>query len=181
MSGMISAPLLCWIAVSPIILFKNSKVPPELYGVVQIPIFGFYILGNAVLRRMTYKRSLTEIIRIGFPICFIGMASMSVLTYFFTSSYWSIILPLSFYCLGNGMISAPLTRQALYSSSEAKGSVSAVYGFISTAVLIGSISSMSIIFHDNNLEFGLFCLGCIFVLAALLKWFLSGTTEPELS
>jgi DHA1 family multidrug/chloramphenicol efflux transport protein-like MFS transporter len=148
-NGLLGVPILCWIAVSPLILFERAHISPELYGAVQIPIFGCYMLGSAILRRLTHGRSLMEIIRIGVPICIASVFAFGAIIHIYPNSYWSYVIPLSFYCIGAGITSAPLTRKTLYASDESKGSVSAVFQFITSTVLIFSISLMPLIFSPN--------------------------------
>ena len=185
LSGFLSAPILCWIAISPIVLFENAKISPELYGVVQIPIFGFFILGNLILRKLTYGHSLRKIIQIAFPICIGSLILLGFFSYYAPTSYWSLVLPLSLFCLGNGIISAPIVRLSLFpphsgnsgnsgnSENPGTGIASAVHGLISNAVLIATVSIMPLVFHGKNSEFGLFCLGCgvviIFIFGKFLK------------
>lgn len=146
LDGLIKAPFLCWISISPIVLFERAHISAEYYGIVQLPIFGFYILGSAVLRKFTYTLSLPKILKIGFPICLIAIPIFFVSLYFYPYSYWSLIGPLSFFSFGAGLVTAPLNRLTLYSSNEGKGSVSAVFQFISSGIQIIAISMMSFIF-----------------------------------
>jgi DHA1 family multidrug/chloramphenicol efflux transport protein-like MFS transporter len=131
LSGFLAVPIICWIAISPIVLFENAKISPNLYGAVQVPIFGFYILGNFALRKLTYKYSLKEIIQIATPICLVALVILCFCSYFYSTSYWSLVLPLSLFCLGDGILSAPIARLSLYSSDRGKGVASAVHGLIS--------------------------------------------------
>ncbi|MEO5968419.1 MAG: MFS transporter [Bdellovibrionia bacterium] len=172
LSGFLAAPILCWIAISPIVLFENAKISAELYGIVQIPVFGFFILGNFILRKLTYKYTLKRIIQIAFPICITSLVILFLFPHYYPDSYWSLVLPLSLFCLGNGIINAPITRLSLFSSDTAKGTASAVYGLISNVVLIAAVSVMPLVFQGKNADFGLFCLICGIVIAFILERFL---------
>jgi DHA1 family multidrug/chloramphenicol efflux transport protein-like MFS transporter len=172
LSGFLSAPILCWIAISPIVLFENAKIPSEYYGAVQIPIFGFFMLGNFFLRKLTYKHSLKKIIKIAFPICMTALTLLCFFSYYYPSSYWSLVLPLSLFCLGDGIISAPIARLTLFSSDSGKGVASAVNGLISNIVMIVAVSVMPLVFRGKNSDFGLFCLVCGVIIAFILERFL---------
>jgi DHA1 family multidrug/chloramphenicol efflux transport protein-like MFS transporter len=178
-NGFLTAPILCWIGISPIVLFENEKVSPLLYGAVQVPIFGLFILGNMLLRRFTYQYSLKQIVRMAFPLCLTGMGSMVAATYFFPQSSLALILPLSLYCLGDGIINAPITRLALYSSNHSKGTASAVFGLISNVIFIAAVSLMPMVFQGKNFHFAVFSLACTLVIWGSLGWFLRSDQVPE--
>ncbi len=158
LNGLIASPTLSWIAISPIILFKNSNVSANLYGIVQIPVFGLYILGGFFLRLFSHRLGLTQLIQLGFPFYFLGIMGIYLACLFYPDSYWSIILPLSLSCFGNGIIGSPLNRQALFSTTEKKGIASAVYNFVSMLILIGAVSSLPLIFKGRNFDFAIFSL-----------------------
>jgi DHA1 family multidrug/chloramphenicol efflux transport protein-like MFS transporter len=154
-------------------LFENAKISPSFYGVVQIPIFGSFILGNFVLRKMTYTRSLKQIVQIGFPICIAALVLQLAWTWYDPDSFWSLVVPLSLFCLGGGIIGAPITRLSLYSTSAGKGTASAVHGLVSSIVLILAVSFMPLVFHGKNVEFGWFGFATAIITGLICGRFLS--------
>jgi DHA1 family multidrug/chloramphenicol efflux transport protein-like MFS transporter len=132
--GFASLPLLAWIAQSPVILISGEGLPPFEYGLLQVPIFGALIVGNVTLAKLTGKRSVEQLIKLGAGPMIIGLIIAAAATLLSGHAYLWMTAGLSFYAFGIGVANAGLYRLTLFSSSMSKGTVSAAMGMISMMV-----------------------------------------------
>jgi DHA1 family multidrug/chloramphenicol efflux transport protein-like MFS transporter len=168
--GFLAIPCLVWIAISPIMLITEAHLPLIHYGLWQIPIFSADIIGNLVLRRLTYNFSLKQIIIIGALVSTTGL-SLSVLITFFHASYLAVIPGIIIYALGLGITIGPLSRKVLYSTQVTKGTASALMTILIMAIEAGGVELVNLIYKThNNLYFSLYCLatGIIFLLCLVV-------------
>ncbi|MGC6389348.1 MFS transporter [Ewingella sp. S1.OA.A_B6] len=132
--GFASLPLLAWIAQSPVILISGEGLPPFEYGLLQVPIFGALIIGNITLAKLTGKRSVEQLIKLGAGPMIVGLIIAAAATLLSGHAYLWMTAGLSFYAFGIGVANAGLYRLTLFSSSMSKGTVSAAMGMISMMV-----------------------------------------------
>lgn len=132
--GFASLPLLAWIAQSPVILISGEGLPPFEYGLLQVPIFGALIVGNITLAKLTGKRSVEQLIKLGAGPMVVGLVIAAAATLLSDHAYLWMTAGLSLYAFGIGVANAGLYRLTLFSSSMSKGTVSAAMGMISMMV-----------------------------------------------
>ncbi len=132
--GFASLPLLAWIAQSPVILISGEGLPPFEYGLLQVPIFGALIVGNITLAKLTGKRSVEQLIKLGAGPMVLGLVIAAAATLLSGHAYLWMTAGLSFYAFGIGVANAGLYRLTLFSSTMSKGTVSAAMGMISMMV-----------------------------------------------
>jgi len=132
--GFASLPLLAWIAQSPVILISGEGLPPFEYGLLQVPIFGALIVGNITLAKLTGKRSVEQLIKLGAGPMVLGSVIAAAATLLSGHAYLWMTAGLSFYAFGIGVANAGLYRLTLFSSTMSKGTVSAAMGMISMMV-----------------------------------------------
>ncbi len=132
--GFASLPLLAWIAQSPVILISGEGLPPFEYGLLQVPIFGALIIGNVTLAKLTGKRSVEQLIKLGAGPMVLGLVIAAAATLLSGHAYLWMTAGLSFYAFGIGVANAGLYRLTLFSSTMSKGTVSAAMGMISMMV-----------------------------------------------
>lgn len=63
--GCACLPLLSWLAQSPVILMGDQGLTAVEYGLLQLPIFGGLIVGNVMLARLSGKRTVDRLIKLG--------------------------------------------------------------------------------------------------------------------
>lgn len=154
-----SVPIIAWIGTSPVILMKAAKLNVITYAFCQIPIFLAAILGNLSMRHISRKLSLHTITNYGcflLATCLGLMGIVSVIN----STYYILIIGLSFYSFALGFISAPLNRIALFSVRVPKGTTSAMISIILmifTALGNQMAGWLYTYTNHHNEYFGLFC------------------------
>ncbi len=80
--GFASLPLLTWIAQSPVILISGEGLSTYDYGLLQVPIFGALIVGNVTLARLSGKRTVDYLIKLGAGPMVIGLLIAAAATLF---------------------------------------------------------------------------------------------------
>ncbi|UTH75537.1 MFS transporter [Chromobacterium sp. IIBBL 290-4] len=141
--GLLTLPLIAWIGLSPLLLIRNLGYSGLEYGLWQLPVFGGVIVGNLLLNRLALSRSLPALLRL-------SLAPMVCGLLFAGASAWlagglpALVAGLTVYAVGLGLGNATLYRLTLFSSELAKGSVAAMLGMLSTAMLGGGVAAMSL-------------------------------------
>ncbi|NWA37027.1 MFS transporter [Pseudomonas reactans] len=148
--GFASLPLLAWIAQSPVILISGEGLPPFEYGLLQVPIFGALIIGNITLAKLTGKRSVEQLIKLGAGPMVVGLIIAAAATLLSGHAYFWMTAGLSLYAFGIGVANAGLYRLTLFSSTMSKGTVSAAMGMISMAVFTLGIELAKVAYVEGG-------------------------------
>ncbi len=165
--GLLYGGVFGWITVSPFILMETLKLSPTEFGYLQLPVFGAYIVGAQVVKRLMDKFKIEELIFSGLTIAALSGIVLVICSLLAPSNLWSFILPMMGYTMGFGVAGAPLNRTTLTSTSEQKGTSIAV--FYLTMMGIGTI--ISLILSIINETLFLACL--VIALTVLLSFFLN--------
>lgn len=169
--GFASLPLLAWIAQSPVILISGEGLSAFDYGLLQVPVFGALIIGNLTLAKLTGKRSVEQLIKLGAVPMVAGLFIAAIATLLSDHAYLWMTAGLSLYAFGIGVANAGLYRLTLFSSQMSKGTVSAAMGMISMLVFtlgielakVAYLSGGSGLFSVFNLISGLLWLSLVAV------------------
>lgn len=157
--GFASLPILTWIAQSPVILIRDEKMAAVSYAVLQIPIFGALIIGNLLLARLTAKKSIPQLIKLGAVPMITGLLLAAGSTLYSSHAYLWMTAGLSIYAFGVGLANAGLVRLTLFASDISKGTVSAAMGVISMLIFTLGIELAKVAYlWGNSGTFNLFNL-----------------------
>ncbi len=132
--GLVTLPLLAWVAQSPVILIQDAGMPPLQYGWLQVPIFAGLIAGNLLLSQLSGKVKVSTPVWLGIIPLVLGLGIAAASATFFEQAWGGIITGLSLYALGSGLVNAGLYRMTLFSSTVGKGTVAAALGLITILV-----------------------------------------------
>lgn len=164
--GLITLPLLAWVAQSPVLLIQDAGMTPLQYGGLQVPVFTGLIIGNIVLSKLSGKVNIRTPVWLGIIPVTLGLAIAACSALLVNHAWWVIISGLSMYALGIGLVNAGLYRLTLFSSPTGKGTVAAALGLITILVFVVGIEVAKQLY---------FALGNgVFMLAGLI-YGLSGT------
>ena len=148
--GFASLPLLTWIAQSPVILISGEGLAAYDYGLLQVPIFGALIIGNVTLARLTGKRTVEYLIKLGAGPMVVGLLIAAAATMFSAHAYLWMTAGLSLYAFGIGVANAGLYRLTLFSSDMSKGTVSAAMGVISMLIFTLGIELAKVAYVEGG-------------------------------
>lgn len=160
--GFANAPLLSWIALSPLILINERKLSVIKFAMLQTPIFISLILGNMILNFLVKKKDLITLIKIGTKPMILGIL-ISSLSYFYEDDnyFFFTISGLSVYACGLGINNACVTRLTLFSSNMSKGIVSSAMSIISMIIMMTGIETskkMYLYYDSKEFVFNIFNL-----------------------
>ena len=132
--GLVTLPLLAWVAQSPVLLIQDAGMSPLRYGWLQVPVFTGLIIGNIALSKLSGKVNIRTPIWLGIVPITLGLAIAAGSALFMVHAWDWIIGGLSLYALGTGLVNAGLYRRTLFSSPTGKGTVAAALGLITIVV-----------------------------------------------
>jgi len=148
--GFASLPLLTWIAQSPVILISGEGLAAYDYGLLQVPIFGALIIGNVTLARLSGKRTVEYLIKLGAGPMVAGLLIAAAATLVSAHAYLWMTAGLSLYAFGIGVANAGLYRLTLFSSDMSKGTVSAAMGVISMLIFTLGIELAKVAYVEGG-------------------------------
>lgn len=156
--GLIYLPCMAWIALSPIMLVKESHLTLIQYGLWQVPVFGAYILGNIFLANLTHHQSMKSIIQIGTYIIVVSLLLMGMFSYIFNDNFYWLMPGLIIYFFGLSTAAGPLIRFILFSTPVTKGTAAALMSMISMLIQALGVELANLFYTShNNLIFGFYC------------------------
>ncbi len=164
--GCACLPLLSWLAQSPVILMGDSGLSSMQYGLLQLPVFGALMLGNLTLARLSGRRTVDRLIKLGAAPIICGLALATLATLVAPHAYLWMTAGMSLYAYGIGVANAGLYRLTLFSCAMSKGTVSAALGMLNILVYTLGIELAKSLYTLGGS--GLFNL---FNLLSVLGWF----------
>lgn len=155
--GVISAPCIVWIALSPIMIVTDAHLSVIDYALWQLPVFGAGFLGSWYLRHLTQYKTVKQLIVIGASITVIGLFLSWVLPSFLNSHFTYLMPGLLIYSFGIGVAIAPLNRLVLFATPVSKGTAYAVMSMINMCIQALAIETATPVYaNHNNSHLGLY-------------------------
>lgn len=180
--GLSSIPIITWIAICPIVLMEKYKFSATLFGIYQIPVFGGIMVTSLFISKLVQIFSLKKIIELSFIVMLCPILFMGISNLIFKEHLLLLIIPLCIYGIGLGVYSSSMFRLVLFSSNEAKGSVTSLFSIITTLVFILGTKSMEWVYsNQQNWAYALFCTASIFLAIPFLIYFLKHQEEAKYS
>ncbi len=121
------AGIIGWITTSPFILMEKLLLTPSQFGMLQLPVFGGYIVGAQLVKYFMKRMEKENIISVGLMIAAVSGLFLLFFSYMFTSSISSFIVPMAIYSFGFGFAAAPLNRVTITATNEQKGAAMAIF------------------------------------------------------
>lgn len=165
--GLITLPLLAWVAQSPVLLIQDAGMTPLQYGWLQVPVFTGLIIGNVALSKLSGKVHIRTPVWLGILPIVLGLCISAYAALFMVNAWYWITAGLSLYALGSGLVNAGLYRLTLFSSPTGKGTVAAALGLITIVVFAAGIELAKQLYFAQG--YGIFMLaGLLFGAAGTL-------------
>jgi len=166
--GCFFAGFITWITAGPLLVIKYFHYSPTFFGILQAIVFGFYIIGNALVNKLLDKIEVNNLIKIGMFIVFLGCLLISIVTLLFPFSLLCFVAALLIFSFGTGLCFAPLNRTIIEASDEPMGSRVALFTiFLTFFAAIGS-GVAGIYFNGTLLSLAMI-MGCFTFIAFLIK------------
>lgn len=131
---------------------------------------------------MALKRfSLEKIVIRGGAVACLGLVLSFILPILFSEHFLFLVVPFSIYAIGLGIVSSPIYRLVLFSSSVAKGSVAAAFSLITMLFFGAGTESMAFIYkNQSNVALGLFVFILSLFYIVCVKFFLAESKIKEI-
>lgn len=149
-SRMIFAAMIAWLSAGPFLLYDTFHLDSLHFGLVQMFVFGSYILGNRATKRLMETLTLEQVIAYGWALSLAGCAYCVAYAAFMPTNFYPILPGLMLLTLGAGLSMPIYSRLAIEQSEEPMGSKVAFTTFSMT--LFGVIATLIInLFFTNTL------------------------------
>lgn len=153
-----------WITVSPFILIENLHLTPTLFGFLQFPIFGSYIVGAQLVKHLMEKIGAEKLIALGLTVAGISGVLLLIFALVMPTYAFSFVVPMMVYALGFGFAAAPLNRITLTATQEQKGAAMAIF-YLSMAAS-GTLISLFLSVISETVFFS-----CVIIAVAIFSSF----------
>jgi DHA1 family bicyclomycin/chloramphenicol resistance-like MFS transporter len=152
-------------AGAPAVLIGKFGVTPELYGYyAALPPLGF-LVGSFFSNRLTVRRGVNGMIRIGSGVLIPAGLVMLALAMFHVPSPFAVIGPMIFVCCGSGLITPNATAGSLGVNPQIVGAASGLGSFIQMSGAAAATAALSLGPGGSSLALaaviafaGLFCV-----------------------
>ena len=160
--GMIYGGVMAWITASPYLLMEGYGLASVTFGFLQIPVFFGYWVGTRIAAPYFRHHTFVWVIQRGLWVSLAAIALMGLFVEIAPARWgmWGLILSMATYCIGFGMVGAPLSRLALSCVPHHLGSVAALLDFVVVGLAMGITYGVSLLHARSVGEFTLF-LGAV--------------------
>ncbi len=161
--------LICWVVESPFILINHYQQSNIQYGLIQLYVFGGFIIGAQVTSLLVNRVETVILIKAGIIIALLGAIAFSVLS-FLAWPLYTLVIAMIFAALGMAMTFGPLSRFAIEVCEEPMGRRMAI--FSSFMSFFGVFSTAIVTLLDNDSMFHLALMTTIGISVSFLILFL---------
>ena len=171
------AAMIAWITASPFLLVNTFHYTPSGFGIIQVFIFGCFILGNRIVKQLMNFLELNIIIKIGISLAFLAGLYAFISSMLSPTYLWNLVAGMMLFAAGTGLVFPILERLAIESSKEAMGSRVAISSsMMGISGMLGS-AIISLFYKGTLFEFSsvLLSLCC----GSLLFFFLQYKIFPQ--
>lgn len=143
--------LICWIVESPFIIIETHNKSAIYYGVIQMAVFGVFIIGTQITNFIIHRVEIGYIILIGLGMVFVSALYLGAIAIFYPTNLYLVIGGMLVSSLGSAMAFGPLNRCAIDSCKEPMGRRMAIF---STLMGITGVLSTYLVtlFNDKTLN-----------------------------
>lgn len=131
--------IIVWIAAGPFLLIDRFDFHTLGFAVVQVFVFGSFIIGTRCVKPFMVSMSVTTIATMGIGLAFFGSAYALATSVFFPNHIWNMIVSMMFLAGGSGLSFSIFNRLSIESSDEPMNLRVAVSSFLMS--LSGAIGS----------------------------------------
>ncbi|MBS0287072.1 MAG: Bcr/CflA family efflux MFS transporter [Proteobacteria bacterium] len=118
--------LICWVVQCPFILMESYHQSPIQYGLIQLYVFGGFIVGAQITTLLIHRVNPISLIKWGVSIGLLGALSF-VITSFMLLPLYAMVISMIFVALGAAMTFGPLSRFAIEVCEEPMGRRMAIF------------------------------------------------------
>ncbi|NKB46649.1 MAG: Bcr/CflA family efflux MFS transporter [Legionellales bacterium] len=126
--------IIAYITTIPFLMINIIGLSPAQFGLLAILIAAAQTIGFTLNARFIEQLGIQAAIQIGFGLMFLGSILLLVVSLSGWLTVWSIMLPVTLYVIGTGLIYSNTFAGAFTPFPDIVGSVSALYGGLQFAI-----------------------------------------------
>ena len=146
---LLTSAFFIWVVESPFLIISGLNRGEVYYGLVQIPIFGAFIVGGQLTRYFINYYPVANVVKVGMVLAALG-ASLFLLTSCFYAPDYCWVSAMTLFSTGASMTFGALNRYTIISSNMPMGSKVAVNSSLTS--FCGVLSSL-LVSAINNMTF----------------------------
>lgn len=153
------AGLMTYVAVAPFVFIGTIGLTPDVFGLVNVFNVVGFIIGTVAAGRLTPGIGLARMVGAGIVLCLLGGAAMAGTALAGHVSVAAIVLPLTVFTAGMGMVFPNAMAGAMGPFPRAAGAASALLGFFQMAAAAAVSALAGWLPHATHLSMGLIITG----------------------
>ncbi len=161
--------LICWVVETPFMIIQGYKKTIMEYGLIQLYVFGAFIVGAQITGQLVHRIHPLKLIRIGIGIALIASMLFAIASYL-KLPLWMLIIAMMVTALGFAMTFGPFSRFAIEVCQEPMGRRMAI--FSSYMSFFGVIATLLVTICDHETMGGLSLMVFFGALCAAILYFL---------
>lgn len=161
------AGIIGWITASPLILMEHLHLTSTWFGFLQVPVFGGYIVGAQLVKRLMDKMGKETLVATGLAIVALSGVALVIMALGLPLHPSSFVIPMMVFSLGFGFAAAPLNRITIIATTEQKGAAMAIFYLCMAA--LGTLISLLL----SALGKTVFSSCLMIAVAGILSWILN--------
>jgi Arabinose efflux permease len=172
--------IVAWLTLGPILLQNTGKMSPVNLGWTSLMTGFFYAMGALLNSMLVDRYSINHMLTFGsYTIFFSGTLMLLLFWLFNIVSFWIIVIPITIFFFGSGMIFPSAFAGALTPFKKIAGIAGAIVGFIQS--LGGFVASgiISILPDNTQLPLAVAFILCGIIISVLVHY-VSNTTLPHI-
>ena len=163
---LIDMAMIVWIVESPYLIIETYQQSVITFGVIQLLVFGCFIIGAQITNVLINKMQSIKIIEAGLTISLLGVALLFIAALLYTQ-LWFVTVSLMIISMGSAMSLGPLNRLAIEASQAPMGSRTAIFSAIMG--LFGVIATLLVsLLSEMNAQNLALLIGPAMIFALLL-------------
>lgn len=175
-SQLLFAAMIAWIAAGPFLLVDSFHLETLDFGLIQVVIFGSFIVCTRLVKRLMTSVTLANIIRLGIGLSVFGGTCALIASSLWPNTLWPTIVAMMFLAGGSGFAFPVLNRLAIDASDAPMGARVAMSSFLMTASGMVASGIISTVYNGSLLSLAII-LFCFSVLATITHHYNKAPTE----
>ena len=129
-SALVYAGLMAYLSSSSFVYIDMLGVPVQYFGFIFLSTVAGYIAGSGISARLATRWDSQQTMLLGGALCVLTCTCMWVGNNLFATSIWVLILPMTVYAIGMGLVLPHAMAIAMAPFPQMAGTASALLGFI---------------------------------------------------
>ncbi len=166
-SALVYSGLLAYLSSSSFVYIDMLGVPMQYFGFIFLTTVAGYITGSGISARLASRWDSRKTMLVGSAICLATSTSMWAGNTLLPQSIWVLMLPMTFYAIGMGLVLPHAMAIAMAPFPHIAGTASALLGFIQMGLSALGAAMVGVLLKDTPQPM-LLSMVCITALALLL-------------